>query len=280
MTALTPIFFDIETIPGQRPDIRQRFESEASGELALIDAQMRRELEDISPPANIKDQEKISDWWLTKAPEKKRAIIEKAQAERLKAQEGVDEKWRKTALSGALGQVAVIGLAIEDDMPMSLMARDLSPAAEGELLASFFQLVQELCAAKSIPVLALRWVGHNSSGFDIRFIFQRCVVLGVRIPRWFVSLIAAKPWESERGFDTMVQWSGAKDRISMDNLCFALGIEGKGSGLEAEGIDGSKVWDFVRDGRINEVATYCEGDIERTRTMYQRIVAVTEYSVE
>lgn len=277
MSSLHPIFFDIETIPGQRPDIRGRFEQEASGELALIDASMNAELEQIAPPANIKDQEKIADWWLTKAPEKKQAILEKAQAARLKAQEGVDEKWRKTALSGALGQVAVIGLAIGDDLPMTLLVRDLSPSAEGELLAGFFRLVQELCAAKNIPVLSLRWVGHNSSGFDIRFIFQRCVVLGVRIPRWFVTLIAAKPWDSERGFDTMVQWSGAKDRISMDNLCFALGIEGKGSGLEAEGIDGSKVWDFVRDGRINEVATYCEGDIERTRTMYQRIVAVTEY---
>lgn len=280
MSALHPIFFDIETIPGQRPDIRGRFEQDASGELAVIDARMKQELEDIAPPANIKDPEKISDWWLTKAPEKRQSILEKAQAERIKVQEGVDEKWRKTALSGALGQVAVIGLAIGDDIPMSLSVRDLGAPAEGELLAGFFRLVEELCAAKSIPVLALRWVGHNSSGFDIRFIFQRCVVLGVRIPRWFVSLIAAKPWESERGFDTMVQWAGAKDRISMDNLCFALGIEGKGSGLEAEGIDGSKVWDFVRDGRINEVATYCEGDIERTRAMYERIVAVTEYGAE
>ncbi|MFN7882272.1 MAG: hypothetical protein ACK5PF_04575 [bacterium] len=280
MNALIPLFFDIESIPGQRPDIRQRYESDASGELAMIDADLKAELESIAPPANIKDPEKITDWWVNKAPEKKAALMEKAQAARVKVQEGVDEKWRKTALSGALGQVVVIGLAMGDDIPMTLAAGDLSAKAEADLLRSFFSLIEELCRARGVPTLSLRWVGHNSAGFDIRFIFQRCVVLGVRIPRWFVTLIASKPWESERNFDTMVQWAGTKDRISMDNLCFALGIEGKGSGLEAEGIDGSKVWDFVRDGRINEVATYCEGDIERTRSMYQRIVDVTEYSIE
>lgn len=280
MSAMTPLFCDIETIPGQRPDIRQRYESEAADELREIDAAMNAELEQIAPPANIKDQEKIADWWLTKAPEKKQSILEKAQTARSKVELGVDEKWRKTALNGGLGQIAVIGLAIGDDLPITLAVESLSLEAEADLLHRFFALVDELRAAKGLNAVLLRFVGHNSAGFDIRFIFQRCVVLGVKLPAWFTMIVQSKPWDSERNYDTMLQWAGAKDRISMDNLCFALGIEGKGSGLEAEGIDGSKVWDFVRDGRISEVATYCEGDIERTRAMYQRMVAVTEITAD
>jgi hypothetical protein len=278
MSAMTPLFFDIETIPGQRPEIRARFEAEASDDLAAIDAQLQQDLSQLAPPANIKDQDKIADWWMTKAVEKKAALMAAAEDKRTKVIEGVDEKWRKTALSGALGQVAVIGLALGDAVPISVQVEDLSPEAEALMLNRVFELVPEMCAAVGLSPMALRWVGHNSADFDARFILQRCVILGVRIPRWFMSVINARAWESERHFDTMVQWAGVKGRVSMDNLCFALGIEGKGTGMEADGIEGSKVWDFVRDGRISDVATYCEGDIERTRAMYQRIVFATEHT--
>lgn len=275
---MTPLFFDIETIPGQRPEIRGRFEAEATADLKAIDDALQLDLSQLAPPANIKDQEKIADWWMTKAVEKKAALMAAAEEKRAKVSEGVDEKWRKTALSGALGQVAVIGLALGDTMPMSVQVDDLSAPAESLMLTKFFRLVEQICSANGLSPMALRWVGHNSSDFDARFLLQRCVILGVRIPRWFMSVINARPWESERHFDTMVQWAGAKGRVSMDNLCFALGIDGKGTGLEADGIEGSKVWDFVREGRINEVATYCEGDIERTRAIYQRFVLATEHS--
>lgn len=31
------------------------------------------------------------------------------------------------------------------------------------------------------------------------------------------------------------------------------------------------VWDFVRAGRIADVATYCAGDVERVRAIHKRM---------
>ena len=55
------------------------------------------------------------------------------------------------------------------------------------------------------------------------------------------------------------------NRISLDKLCKALGLPGKGE------IDGSKVWDYVRDGRIAEVADYCADDVRKVWAVYQRM---------
>src|SRR5574337_886391 len=107
-------------------------------------------------------------------------------------------------------------------------------------------------------------VGHNHAGFDLRFIWQRAVILGVKPPIWWPH--NARPWDTDVVFDTMVQWAGTGNRISMDNLCAALGLPGK-----SEGMDGSMVWDAVKDGRISEVADYCKGDVERTRAIYKRM---------
>jgi len=53
-----------------------------------------------------------------------------------------------------------------------------------------------------------------------------------------------------------------------------LGIDAKGSELGDE-IDGSKVWDFIREGRIADVAAYCGGDVARAREMHRRLTFVT-----
>ena len=56
----------------------------------------------------------------------------------------------------------------------------------------------------------------------------------------------------------------------MDRLCRALGLPQKGDEI-GEDIDGSKVWDFVQAGRLDDVATYCCGDVERVREVYNRL---------
>jgi predicted PolB exonuclease-like 3'-5' exonuclease len=76
--------------------------------------------------------------------------------------------------------------------------------------------------------------------------------------------IDAKPYD-DVVLDTMVLWSGIRDYVSLDNLCFSLGIATKGD------LDGSRVWDYVQDGRWQEVAEYCADDVERARLIYQRI---------
>ena len=110
-------------------------------------------------------------------------------------------------------------------------------------------------------------VAHHAQ-FDIRYIWQRCVILGVQVPSWWP--IDARPWDNEKVQDTMTAWAGHGNRIGLDRLCKALGIPGK-----PDDIDGSKVWDAIRDGRIADVAAYCDGDVERLRAVHRRIRGVT-----
>ena len=104
-------------------------------------------------------------------------------------------------------------------------------------------------------------IGHNIEAFDMRFMFQRSVIRNVR-----PTLNLNMSRYSDNLFDTMTAWAGYQGRISLDALCKALGIPSP-----KNGIDGSKVWDAVRDGRIDEVATYCAADVDATREAFLRM---------
>ena len=67
-------------------------------------------------------------------------------------------------------------------------------------------------------------------------------------------------------YDTQIAWAGFKGRMSQDNLCAALGIEGKPGD-----IDGSKVWGFVKEGKVDRVAEYNRDDVQKNREIYKRL---------
>ena len=75
---------------------------------------------------------------------------------------------------------------------------------------------------------------------------------------------SAKPW-SEEIADTMLMWSSdPHKRGSMDRICRALGLGGKGD------FDGSMVaatWPVDPQ----KVIDYCKQDVERTRQMFKRL---------
>ena len=109
-------------------------------------------------------------------------------------------------------------------------------------------------------------VGHNLIGFDLPFIFQRCLV----------HCISAKPLVdlSEfrvRGvFDTMHHWwLGAKRFVSLDDVAWALGIESSKTAT----VEGSKVFDLYQAGKLAEIREYNLNDVRVTRKVYERMVA-------
>jgi predicted PolB exonuclease-like 3'-5' exonuclease len=53
-------------------------------------------------------------------------------------------------------------------------------------------------------------------------------------------------------------------------LCLALSIPTPKGDL-----DGSKVWQYVQDGRHEEVAAYCRRDVEATRQVHRRMTFQT-----
>lgn len=225
---MAAIYLDIETCPAQDPAVRDEF------------------LANVKAPGQYKKPESIAEW-----------MKENAEAE-------AEQAWRKTSFDGALGHICVIGVAFDDAPPTSIYSPSWH-ADEAVILAEFFTLLDDRISEQ--PNVRPVFIGHNVIDFDLRFIFQRAVMLGVRPSRHIP--FNAKPWD-DAVFDTMVRWSGTKDRVKLDKLAKAMGLQLKGSEIGEE-IDGSKVWDFVRDGRIADVAKYCCGDIERTRGIYKRM---------
>lgn len=248
---MTNLYLDLETIPAQRPDVLE--EIRASKQAELIAA-----LAGVKAPSNY-GAEAAAKWMTEKGIPQKEALQAGFDAE-------VDDAYRKTGLDGAYGQVCVIGYAIDDAEPQHLATDDLTAGEEKALLESFSCVLTDLIPRNEWFSTVV--VGHNVVAFDLRFLMQRHIVTGV-VPHMIISRAAqAKPWEQEKVYDTLIQWAGAgaKTGGSLDKLCKALSIPSP-----KDGIDGSKVWDFVRDGRLAEVADYCARDVAATRAIHRRM---------
>ena len=235
---MSKIPLDIETIPGQAAAVLEALRADAEAEKAECRA-----------PANYKDDAKIAEHIAAQ-----HAVIDAA----------VMDKWRKTSFDGAYGQIAVVSFAIDGGEPVKVYRDDWqAPGAETGLLEELRDTMHERLNPKT--EVAAQIIGPNVSAFDLRFLVQRSIILGVKPHPVLARAAACKPWETDRVFDTMVQWAGVGNRISLDKLCKALGLPGKGE------IDGSKVWDYVQAGRIAEVADYCADDVRKVWAVYQRM---------
>ena len=104
--------------------------------------------------------------------------------------------------------------------------------------------------------------GHNLRSFDLPYLWQRA---------WVNGLNPGPPPQRTQLLDTMEAWwcglKWGKDvLISLDAICTALGIEGKGE------IDGSKVWDvWQEEGGPDRVLEYCAEDVRRVREIRLRL---------
>lgn len=237
------VFIDIETIPGQ----------------GLLEKFVEAEKENFKAPSSLTKTQACADLGLTgdaaryTSKDDAIAMWEKKFSEE-KAPEVAEEKWRKTSLDGGTGEVISIAFSTSDSEVFSVH-REINGSEEVLLNTAFSQIKALL--NKKVPV----FVGHNVK-FDLKFLFHRCVILGVKPP---FKLPFYGRHESHF-FDNMQAWCGYGERISQDNLCNFLGIDGK-----PDDIDGSKVWDFVRDGMIDRVVEYNKNDVDTARKVYQRI---------
>ena len=222
------LYLDIETVPGQDATL-----------LSDIAAT-------IKAPGNYKKTESINKW-----------LDENREIE-------AEKVWRKTALDGTVGEIICLAWAI-DDNPVCSLGRSLQQP-ESVLLQDFMREIEQALERPHTDVLAKpTWIGHYITGFDLRFIWQRCVINNIK-PTIAIPY-KAKPW-GDNVFDTKVEWTGLTSHSgygSQDAISRALGMAGKGD------IDGSKVWDYIKVGRYTEVEHYCRDDVETVRRMHQRM---------
>lgn len=232
--------FDIETIPCQDAILMEVLRNDMKAELD-------EGLANIRAPSNYKDESKIADY------------VNNAHTTMLAGHEAkVQDAFLKTSFDGGMGQICVVGFAVNDEPPISHQVENLSTTAERMLLEQFFESINQ--ARKDGDPMC--FIGHNLIAFDIRFVWQRAMVLNVKPPFNFPR--DPKPW-GDSTFDTILAWSGLSRGGSMDKLCRIFNIPGKGE------MDGSKVWPMVQTGQIDAVASYCRDDVERTRALHRRM---------
>jgi hypothetical protein len=225
---MTNLYIDIETIPGQSDWAKQ----EAADR--------------VKHPATHKKQETIDKWYAENA------------------ESSAEDIWRKQSFDGSRGEIICISWALDDG---DIQTVSVDGRTEARMLSGFFgSLLFALngLATSDYTASHITWIGHYVTGFDLRFLWQRCVINNVqptiRIP------YNAKPW-SDDVFDTKIEWAGLQSTGtgSLDATCKALGYAGKGD------IDGSKVWDYYRDGRIAEIVEYCKDDVHKARLLHKRM---------
>lgn len=222
------IFIDLEALPTSRADIQARC------------------VKDVAPPGNYKKQETIDAWWASEGNAKKAEALS------------------RTALNGTWGEIICIGLAINDE-PVEVLTRGKT---EADLLNTFALMLNAKCKrvnhGNELWHVIAKWVGHNITEFDLRFLWQRSKLLGVTFP-------FALPMQryNRQVYDTMVEWSGFKDRVSQKDLELAFGI-GRVDPLPNGGAD---VFQAYQEGRLDDIKAHCHADIENLRKIYRRMVA-------
>lgn len=193
----------------------------------------------IKPPATYKKPDSIAAWM-----------------EENKAAE-LDALHRKTALDGAFGRVCCVGFAVDDEP-----ADTFHKGPEVNILCGLSTFLNSQQGDKYTTL----FIGHNIAGFDLRFLVQRYIVNRLPIPHLLKHAANAKPWESEKVFDTMCQWAGVGNRISLDKLCMALSVP-----TSKGGITGATVYDEWLKGNIEGIAEYCKRDVDATREVSMRM---------
>lgn len=195
--------------------------------------------EKITPPATYKKPESIAAWL-----EENRETA-------------TDEAIAKTSFDGARGHICTIAWAKNNGDIQVEHAKTVDD--ERRVVAAFLDSLDRYHSETL--------VGHNITGFDIGFLRKRAIVLGITLPPNACLPRDPKPWD-KNVHDTMSMWAGGGNRISLDDLCAALGIQGKG------GFDGSMVAAAWANSEHDTIAEYCKADVEAVRAVHRRFMGV------
>lgn len=166
-----------------------------------------------------------------------------------KVERTVEDFIANTSLDGAFGRVACLSYAINEE-PIKTLCGD-----EKKILQDFWEV------AKTIDL----FIGFNLMDFDLKFIYQRSIILGVKPTR---ELNFAR-YRSSPIYDVMREWVkwDTQDKINLDTLAKVLGFPSSKDGV----IEGKNVAQAFKDGRIKEICEYCEKDVELTRRIYKKM---------
>lgn len=177
--------------------------------------------------------------------------------EAIDAEAQMGEKFPKLPLH----RIVSIGALIAERAGVSWSVRSLGAPhigerSEAELIQAFVDRIAELR-----PQL----VSFNGHGFDLPVLRYRAMAARISAPG-----LSRRPYFNRYTEDALdlcdaLASFDARSRLSLDGLARFLSLAGK-----PEGIDGSQVAALVKDGRLQEVADYCESDVVNTYRIWLR----------
>lgn len=160
-----------------------------------------------------------------------------------------------------LHQVAVLAALVAERVDgvwrvRSLGAPHIGERSEVDLISAF---------AARVDTLRPTLVTFNGNGFDLPVLRYRAMVNAIPAPG-----LTSRPYfkrYDQAHIDLCDELASFQSnaKATLDDLCKMMGLQGK-----PEGIDGSKVWENVRAGRIQECADYGETDVVNTYRVWLR----------
>lgn len=210
------VVLDIETIP--------------------CEESIRSFLPPITPPTNLKDEEKIREWEESTLPSLQ------------------EEQYQATALDGTFGRILCIGLiTLSNDLKFR-EALAIYGRGERKLLLKFWEKIKEYKQPYFIT--------YNGLSFDLPFIWKRSVVHQVQ-PTMELNL---RYYRSDSVYDVMAIWSNwrLKDAVKLDILAKILNVGEKS-------LNSKQVYTLWKEGKLKEIANYCMQDVYLTYACYCRM---------
>lgn len=161
------------------------------------------------------------------------------------------EVYENSTFEGTLGRICCIGIIKENYK--GIIQKEVFKGREKTILENFWKTSEDVD----------RFIGHNIWAFDLPFIYKRSIINQVR-PR---NLNFAR-YRNMPIYDTMCEWElwnfGARQRL--DTLAKVMELP-----TSKDEMDGSMVWQYYQDGRIDDIAKYCMKDVELSRKIYYKM---------
>jgi 3'-5' exonuclease len=165
--------------------------------------------------------------------------------------------WATNSPSTSTIQLSASALSEEGRWKVdALGAPHIGERSEKALIASFVGRIAELS-----PQL----VTFNGSSFDFPVLRYRAMVHAVAAPGLSLRQYFNRYTEDAIDLCDVLSSFSFQGKTTLHELCRVMGLPGKPGG-----INGGEVEKFYREGRVREIAEYCESDVINTYRVWLR----------
>ncbi len=163
------------------------------------------------------------------------------------------------ALSAITGQVVAIGYRSYKGSAFDCVTEE---QREADILRAFWQRYETMRQSDR------HLVGFNIREFDIPYIAQRSIILGLRVPP---TLLVQNKWLDPMFIDLRDRWAFCgRPAGTLDQICKACGLGGK-----PDGVTGAMFATLYADPATRDQAmAYLENDLDMTHRLADRLIGV------